>query len=191
MAFKPSKNPKVLELTKSIRNRSVNLCTLKPIKLEELNIRGQPKRLCAWCAEVEILNKNQKYCSTNCSNCAMSWAYPQKEDALRFLLVRQEWKCIHCQYDYMPIMESLMAKDRAFYQENGSQFPALKLDEIPWYYLKRLKNKTPPERKPEVDHILAISKGGDALGLDNHQAICYTCHKAKTKKDLSGKRNKD
>lgn len=42
----------------------------------------------------------------------------------------------------------------------------------------------------EVDHILAISKGGQSVGLDNHQAICYSCHKEKTKKDLSGKRRK-
>lgn len=61
---------------------------------------------------------------------------------------------------------------------------------IDWGLMKRLKNKVAAERLPEVDHIVPISKGGQALGHDNHQAICYTCHKVKTKKDLSGPRKR-
>lgn len=48
----------------------------------------------------------------------------------------------------------------------------------------------PDDRQPEVDHIVPISKGGQALGFDNHQAICKLCHKAKTKIDNSGPRKK-
>src|SRR5665213_757215 len=110
--FKPSGNPKVIELTKSIKERHTCLDRLRPIQLEELNIKGKPKRLCAWCATEEIFKGNQKYCSNDCSSSAMAWANPQKEDALRFLLVKQEWKCAHCQYDYKPTIEEIVDRDR-------------------------------------------------------------------------------
>lgn len=51
-------------------------------------------------------------------------------------------------------------------------------------------HKIPAERQPEVDHIVPISKGGQSLGLENHQAICYTCHKIKSKADNSGPKPK-
>lgn len=181
--FKPSGNPKVLELTKSVKERSHNLSCLSPLKLEELNERGKPKRLCAWCNTTELTHGNQKYCSTDCSNSAMAWAYPQKEDALRYLLLRQEWKCILCQYDYKSHIEDIVARDKRML---GNDFYAW--ERLPWYYFKRLKRRVPKDRRPEVDHIVPIYKGGQSLGLDNHQAICYTCHKDKTKKDLSRKR---
>ena len=57
------------------------------------------------------------------------------------------------------------------------------LEQLPWHYFKRLKNQVTLQYKPEVDHIVAISKGGESLGNSNHQAICYTCHKTKTKQD--------
>lgn len=181
--FKPSGNPKVEELTKSVRTRTCNLSYLKAIKLPELNDKGNPRRLCAWCAVVEIFSRSQKYCSTECSNCAMAWAYPQKEDALRFLLLRQDWKCAVCQHDYKPTIEAITAKDRRM-------VPAMTLDNIPWYYLKRLKEHVPKQVRPEIDHIIPISRGGASLGIDNHQAICYGCHKAKSKIDNSGPRRK-
>ena len=40
-------------------------------------------------------------------------------------------------------------------------------------------------REPEVDHILPIAGGGSPFGFDNLQLLCYTCHKAKTSKDLA------
>lgn len=182
--FKKSGNPKVEELTKSIKLRSYNLSCLRPLKLEELNSKGKLRRFCAWCAVEEIFHGNQKYCSNDCSNSAMAWAYPQKEDALRYLLLRQDWKCFNCQYDYRFILDAMIAKDKGRY---GGVW---EIEQLPWHYFKRLKSLAPSERKPEVDHVIPISKGGDSLGLDNHQAICYTCHKAKTKIDNSGPRKK-
>jgi hypothetical protein len=184
--FKPSGNPKVLELTKSCTDRSTCLDFIRPIKLEGLNEKGKPKRLCAWCAVTEIFHGNQKYCSNGCSRSAEAWAYPQKEESLRFLLVRQEWKCAHCQYDYKAQMQSVMEKEYKRYPNS----PRTPLEDLSWWYFKRLKAHVPKERKPEVDHILAISKGGVSLGIDNHQVLCYNCHKTKTKVDLSGKRVK-
>lgn len=184
MIFKLPGNPKAIELIKSVTDRSCPLDSIQPIRLEELNIRGKPKKLCAWCAVVEMLHGNQKYCSKDCSSSAEASFYPQKEESLRFLLMRQDWKCAHCLFDYRPFMEAIVEKDRKRY---GGAF---EFENLPWHYFKRLKDQVPPNKKPEVDHILAISKGGQSLGLDNHQAICYDCHKTKTKKDLSGKRTK-
>lgn len=159
--YKPSLNPKVEELTKSHRDRSINLELLRAIKTED------GKKMCAWCAQGQLHHGNQKYCTDNCRDSATAWAYPQKEEALYFLLQRQGWKCNLCSHAYPePTTPSK------------------------WYTMKRLKRASLPERKPEVDHIVPVYKGGTSIGLDNHQAICYTCHKAKTRIDNSGKRAK-
>lgn len=147
--FKPSNNPKVLELTKSITERSCGLDQIKPLILEELNIKGRNKKLCAWCFKEEIFHHN-------------------------------------CKYNYKPEIELMMEKEYSKYPNT----PRIPLDKLDWWYLKRLKSRVPKDRKPEVDHILAISKGGQSLGLDNHQVLCYLCHKTKTKSDLSGRRSK-
>jgi HNH endonuclease len=52
--------------------------------------------------------------------------------------------------------------------------------------MKLLKYKSPTERLPEVDHIVPVYRGGQSIGFENHQAICYTCHKTKTKVDNAG-----
>jgi len=172
--FKPSKNPIVEELTKNHKERRINLSHLRAVRVELPDQRSV--RFCSWCTEVRLNHGNQKYCSDNCSQSAMAWANPQKEDALRFLLERQEWKCAICLYDYAPFLTSLA---------NG-----IKFEHLPWYYFKRLKARVPLDKKPEVDHILAIRHGGQSLGLSNHRAICTTCHKTKTKTDNSVPRNK-
>jgi HNH endonuclease len=164
--FKPSKNPQVLELTKSHRKRSINLGTLRAIRLPELNIKGKPKRMCCWCTEGELFSNAQKYCSESCSSSAMAWAYPQKEDAIYFILERQNWKCNGCQYQYV--------------KNVGRKFRII----------RKLKHSVPKERKPEVDHIIPISKGGPSIGIDGCQILCYSCHKAKTKIDNSGLRKR-
>ena len=175
--YKPSANPIVEELCKSYRERSYNLSCLKAIKTPE------GTRKCAWCVEGVLTHGNQKYCTQDCSNSAMAWAYPQKEDALRYLLLRQDWKCFLCKFDYKPHLDAIIARDRIML---GKDFwdPS----KLPWYYFKRLKGRLPKQNRPEVDHIVPIYKGGQSLGLGNHQILCFTCHKSKTGKDLSGKR---
>lgn len=42
----------------------------------------------------------------------------------------------------------------------------------------------------EVDHILAICKGGGGLGLWNFQLLCKDCHKDKTKIDIQKPKRK-
>lgn len=161
--YKFSSNPVVLELIKSHKERSINLDNLRPIKLEN------GIKMCAWCTQNKLSHGNQKYCCVDCRESAMAWAYPQKEEALYFLLERQGWQCNVCRHAYPK------------YTGTGSKL----------YSMRRLKRASLPERKPEVDHIIPIYKGGSSIGLENHQALCYTCHKAKTKIDNSGKRRKD
>lgn len=172
---KKSGNPKVEELTKSCRARHTNLDGLKAIKLES----GQ--RLCAWCAEGKLHHGNQKYCSQDCSQSAMAWAYPQKEEALFFLLVRQEWKCNVCKHDYRSLAENIHQQYYSRYGGAEHQFG----EKYDYYLVKVLKSRCDKEHRLEVDHIIPIFKNGNSLGIDNHQAICYTCHKTKTSKDLT------
>lgn len=180
--FKKSGNPKVEELTKSHKERSVPLDCLSAIKIE-----GEAKlKKCAWCAETTFTRGNQKYCSDACSGSATAWAYPQKEYGLNALLARQEYKCNVCQFDYMPLINEVTD----YMRKRNWKVPDLQ-NEFSWYMIKLLKNKTPSDHRPEVDHIIPISKGGQSIGLDNHQAICFGCHKAKTSKDNSGPRKKN
>jgi hypothetical protein len=184
--FKPSGNPKVRELTKTVRDRSYPLSLLKVIKLPELSSKGKPKRMCAWCVVMEIFHGNAKYCCQECQNSALAWSYPQKEDGLRYLLIRQNFKCLGCQYDYLPALMGILGQDKHYSRCFSST--DFNPNTISWYCFKRLKRKTPKEFRPEVDHVLVIRHGGTALGIDNHQILCFTCHKIKTAKDISGKR---
>lgn len=178
--FKKSGNPIVEELTKSHRERRVNLSDLSVIKVDGL-------RKCVWCAEITLRHGNQKYCSPACSSYAMAWANPQKEEGLFYLLVKQDFKCNVCQYDWAPLAQKIK-NDTNRYIGTTADVPFK--DKCDWSMMKRIKSKSPEGTQPEVDHIVAISKGGTALGLDNHQALCYKCHKAKTKVDNSGPKKK-
>ena len=182
--FKKSGNPKVEELTKSVKDRSYNLSCLRPVKLEILNEKGKPKRLCAWCFVDELFHGNQKYCDKDCSESAEAWAYPQKELGLKLLLMRQDYKCAHCQFDYKPFLEAMIIRDK---QRYGGVW---ELEQLPWHYFKRLKAQVSKEKKPEIDHRIPIYKGGTSLGQENCDCVCYTCHKIKSKIDNSGPRKK-
>lgn len=178
--WKPTKNPKILELTKSFKDRALQLSrSMKPDVVDG-------KRMCCWCGEVDLgKNANKKYCSKECSEAIFTWAQPQKGNGLHALLVRQDWKCNICQHDWKPDLENLLedCKLRKWAVPNFG-------GETSEFFMKRFKNRVRAAQSPEVDHIVPISKGGESLGLGNHQAICYTCHKTKTKVDNSGPRKK-
>lgn len=128
-----------------------------------------------------------KWCSSSCSALAFAWANPQKEAGLHVLLQRQNFKCLGCGYDYLPYLEDSLA-----YINRGRIVldPRSVNSVISERLMKILKYKVPTGFGPEVDHIIPFAKGGQAIGFDNHQAICYACHKVKTKVDNSGKRAK-
>lgn len=175
--FKPSKNPLVIELTKTCTKRQFAVGGLKWV------IREDGSKGCIWCGDpLKTKHRATRYCKDPmCPKSTYAWGYPQKEEGLQFLLIRQDYKCALCQYDYMPFIESYL---------RGKYYGCKKIDydEINHYFMKRLKRHIPKDRRPEVDHVIPIYKGGQSLGLDNHQVICYTCHKIKTKVDVAGPR---
>lgn len=178
--FKKSKNPQVEELTKTYKDRAFAVSKLQHV------VREDGTKGCIWCGDpLKTKHHMQRYCKDKmCPKSTYAWGYPQKEEGLHFILMRQDFCCNSCGYDYKPFIESNVM---GAYGTGGVDYKT----QINFYVIKRLKERIDPKLKPEVDHIIPISKGGTALGLDNHQVICYTCHKTKTSKDLSGKRNKD
>lgn len=182
MQYKPSKNPKVEELTKSHTDRTIDLSTLKTIKLED------GSRMCVWCQEVKLgKHPNQKYCGHACSTQASAWAYPQKEEGCGYLLLRQDYCCNICKYDWKPFIENdVIGKS---YGTKGVEAKSWR-DRYVWAVIKSFKRKIERDLRPEVDHIEPIYKGGQSLGLENHQILCRSCHKAKSKIDNSGPRKK-
>ena len=174
--FKISKNPVVAQLEASHRGRTISLTEIKPIKLED------GTRLCAWCAETPIVGAhNKKYCSSACIEAIEAWAYPQKENGLAQLLSRQNYLCAVCGYDWNPLADSLLGRI-------GIPKSLNKLTQFNHRFIKAFKNRA-GERKPEVDHVIPIYKGGQAIGFSNHQAICSVpCHREKTRIDNSGKK---
>jgi hypothetical protein len=177
--FKLPKNPKIEELTKSYRERRINLSDLDAVVVDGV-------KQCRWCL-TPLTGRKYMWCSSDCQNTAWAWANPQKEGGLHILLARQDFKCNQCQFDYMPYVEDSI---KYMNQKKKTIDPNSIKEKVNERLMKLLKYKTPSDRLPEVDHVVPIYKGGMPLGFDNHQAICYSCHKTKTKVDLSGKRNK-
>lgn len=153
--FKPTKNPQVAEITKNSKKRNSPLGNLS------LMDRLDGTKGCVWCGDpLKSKHPNTRYCKDPlCFQSAWAWFNPQGPDARHILLDRQNYRCNICQFDYSPW------KDK------------FKFRHVPY--------GIPPGRAPEVDHVIAIVNGGTGLGLENHQAICYTCHKAKTKSDVA------
>lgn len=180
--MKECKNPLIPEITRTYKKRMYSLSLLK--------LPEGLKKKCVWCIE-PLKGRQRRWCSDECVNSATAWAYPQKEHALGVLLIRQNFKCQACQFDWGAIIEAMYLRPRIPYgisvaKDNWRTTFCYSLvhklkDEM------HLNNKS---HRVEIDHIVPISKGGVSLGLDNHRALCYDCHKIKTKQDLSGKRPK-
>lgn len=168
-------NPTVIQALKECRERRKNLSTFKAAVTAE-------GKACAWCLTL-LKGRQIKWCSPVCGNSAFAWANPQSEEGLAFLLARQDYRCSACALDWNPLADSLL----------GTRGIGKSLDRLTTFsvrLLKSLKRQSPKGTKPEVDHIIPIAKGGQALGFDNHSAKCSTCHLAKTKLDNSGPRVK-
>jgi hypothetical protein len=179
--FKPTKYSRILEKTQTFKERALKLSRYSLVPEED------GRRLCMWCGESELKgSKLKKYCSPECSEAMFCWAQPQKGNGLHCLMVRQKWECQLCHFDYKPIRDRVID----YFSRKNWLVPSFGKDSSE-RFMKVFKGACLPDQKPEVDHIVPIYKGGQSLGLDNHQAICYACHKIKTKVDLSGKRKKE
>lgn len=139
-------------------------------------IRADGSKGCIWCGDdLKTNHPLQRYCKDkNCPKSAFMWGYPQKDEACHFILVRQDFKCHDCKFDYKDKLEEISLNtfgDKKHYDKFES-----------FVFMKREIDR---ERRPEVDHIIPINKGGQSLGINNHQVLCNTCHLKKTKHDNS------
>jgi len=170
------KNPRVTELKKGDTRRHINATSFKKIMKNGL-------KYCAWCGENRVTGR-RKYCNDACRDNCYAFCMPQKEHGLEYHLQSQDFKCADCAFDYRQTMDKM---DAAYKKRNLVGWSESKLAANPWYF-GRLKNLVEKEfgrkKKPEVDHIVPIALGGDVVGFDNHQVLCYECHKNKTKTDI-------
>ena len=104
------------------------------------------KGCCKWCTG-KIENNRKKYCSEDCKQSAWAFFYPQKY-AYQFLIKRQSGCCAHCAYDFKSGIK------KWHYGQGGYDI----VDQ------------------GDVDHIIPIHKGGEILGIENHQLLCRECH---------------
>ena len=163
------------ELKKGDGRRNINASSFKKI------VKNGIKH-CAWCGEYPVTGK-RKYCNDYCRDNCYAFIHPQKELGLEYHLQTQDLKCVGCDFDYRPMIDDMSAKYKkrniTGYSEDGYANERL---------FKRLKTMTHNlhgrGKKPEVDHIIPIALGGDVVGFDNHQVLCYDCHKEKTKVDM-------
>lgn len=169
------KNPKLTKLQKGDGRRNINAESIKPVIKEGL-------KHCAWCAE-ERVKGNRKYCNDICRDNCYAFCNPQKEHGLEYHLQTQDFKCADCQYDYKPHMDEITKRyakrNLYFYKSDGAAAPFF------FGWLKDRMASIDWNKRPEVDHKVPIALGGDPVGFDNHQVLCYECHKNKTKVDVS------
>lgn len=170
--FKPAKNPDVLGLAKTCKNRLYNLSDIKVVKLDGIN------RNCVWC--LKLLQKNkQKWCSEVCARSALAWCAPCRNHGLRVLLFRDDFKCSSCEFNYRPFFLKAYRKIRNMWYFRNPRMPSYRIENL----IKAFRKLLPREFRIEVDHIVPISLGGQGLGFENVQLLCSKCHLKKTKID--------
>lgn len=165
--IKPGNIPNIMKvLNENKGSRSIPI-----MSIENPVISGV--KHCKWCARTPVYGQKQ-YCSEDCKFSMYVFAYPQTFPATRILMERQNFKCAVCSYDYVPFIEKAIDKltediDVAF-----------DWDEHAYSVLEKVNKGVPEERKPEVDHIIQVSEGGDTFGLNNVEIKCKSCHQTKT-----------
>jgi 5-methylcytosine-specific restriction endonuclease McrA len=192
MIYKHYQNSQLEELEKSTTDRRYNLSELSALIINNV-------KKCIWCLK-ELPKSRKKYCSDECGENAFTWANPQSVHGMGTLLIKQNFKCNICGYDYRPFIEQSLKRrihDITDWISKNQMLTPLtdnlnKLREMEqnlsshfdWSVYTSMKTRVPSQFNPEVDHIIPIYKGGPSIGLSNHQVICYTCHKKKTKEDM-------
>lgn len=164
MEIKKCQNDWILETTKIYKKRKIALSSIP------YPIRNDGKKGCIWCCDKLKDHHSARYCNDPmCKVWAQIWADPQCDISVHFLLKKQNYLCGMCHYDYsIKLKEISKNYDTKFSKR----------------FIAMLKNRLPYDLSPEVDHIIPILTGGISLGVGNHQVLCYSCHKIKTKEDI-------
>jgi len=166
------------------------------------------RRLCRWCGE-EVPTSRHYWCSQECvqefyiASGSSGWVIPNVYE-------RDRGVCALCGLDtdqIQRIIERIVQRRyrgrwREHYwtqteEQSQQRFARDKrLKERNERILRRLYEKypwafhrygTPLSLNPltrslwEADHIVPVSEGGGACGLDNYRTLCLPCHKAETK----------
>lgn len=145
--------------------------------------------------------KKRKWCSDECSQLSF---WERNWEGLRLIVfIRDNYQCTHCNValykrqsnslyfvkpnvvEGAPILKERANDDWSFalcklFDKYGTAYPE--------YYHRSWENgryEDMPDsiQSLEVDHIEPIFKGGNPLDINNMQALCPKCHKAKTKID--------
>lgn len=161
-----TENPEIIEIISLCKERRYNLSDFKAKKVNGI-------KYCAWCYKNKLRKGRRKWCSDKCADSAFITMNPQILQSAHEILLRQDYKCNKCQFDYKTLLKQESLENLNLYTT---------LFTIKCKVARLNKNN---ELLPEVDHIKPIALGGQALGLDNHQVLCRQCHKTKTKQDMS------
>lgn len=171
--MKLPKNPNIEIYTKNSKDRAFSLSSIK--------LPDGLKKKCVWCLD-DLKGLQRRWCKDDeCVKAALAWGRPQSAHGLYELLKRQNYMCKSCPISWKEYMEKAITKNSKFFGVEDLHSRDIDL------VMRRFRRLIPRNIRPEVDHILAISLGGTALGLENHQILCAGCHKEKTKKDIKEK----
>lgn len=170
--FKPSKNPKIEELTNSWKERAYSVSDFRAIKLDGVH------KNCIWCLGL-LGGSKQKWCCTGCVLSALAWARPTGPYGVRVILYRDNFKCATCSFSYREFYVQAYEKIR---NRTYFRFPKIKTKRVE-YLIKTFRRLLPREFRLEIDHVVPLSFGGQTLGFKNLQILCSQCHKVKTKKE--------
>ena len=123
--------------------------------------------ICAWCMEKLPNTKMgrphpKRKWHKSCCLMAHGAFYPGRFGGI-ILARRDGMRCSYCRQEfYIHLKEKRL----------GNNFLN--------HTLYRGKLEDGQDTMPDIDHIVPIFKGGEGLGLDNLQLLCFMCHKRKS-----------
>ena len=146
---------------------------------------------CVRC-RTRLKGRQRKYCS---DGCRLMVFYDRNWEGLRFLTwARNRGRCVKCgvMLSIKGIYEDITWEPVA--PEEGRKIPdfikewlethGIQTEEIRGHIYSRSFYYGPLLPMAEIDHIIAITNGGDPMNLDNLQTLCHECHAKKTRLDL-------
>ena len=171
--------PENLEIKK--RQNFVNIAEMQP---KQVLFGGRTIKFCLnGCGKI-IPERNQKYCSPQCSQ---EWFAKHNQHGMAtFVFKRESGVCQKCGHTNKPLC--LVYPRRPKWNPNGYKAhreEMAKYDEQIQEYARAVSEyrKTHPYRDFIADHIIPIALGGAEFDTNNVQLLCEVCNKKKTKQD--------
>lgn len=164
--------PRILEQLELARDR-------RSFLLSDLKVPTEG--ICLWCNVGKLPTKRHKYCSKDCAHSAWTYCNPQNNEFKGYVLCElQQGACAICGLDHSEFIIKRILENKEMAEERVADgFTGWKN----WSYLLVMNNTGDVL---QVDHRLAIFKGGSGIGWDNIQVVCTSCHKKKTIEERRG-----